>query len=110
MNYFSSPDEAMDSPDAMRPWAALALDCALRARAGKSLVKANERAKAVVKTAAKTTRKKQRIEFKNSSQRNVITEIKLYSASCHRITALIQHNPYPFDMRLQLRVFERCKN
>ena len=35
MNYFSAPDEAMDSPDAMRPWAALALDCALRARAGK---------------------------------------------------------------------------
>jgi DNA transformation protein len=35
MNYFSSPEEAMDSPDAMRPWAALALDCALRARGGK---------------------------------------------------------------------------
>ena len=33
MNYFSSPEEAMDSPDAMRPWAALALGCALRARA-----------------------------------------------------------------------------
>ena len=36
MNYFSSPEEAMDSPDAMRPWAALALECALRARAAKS--------------------------------------------------------------------------
>jgi DNA transformation protein and related proteins len=35
MNYFSSPEDAMDSPDAMRPWAALALECALRARAGK---------------------------------------------------------------------------
>ena len=33
MNYFSAPEEAMDSADAMRPWAALALDCALRARA-----------------------------------------------------------------------------
>ena len=32
MNYFSSPEEAMDSPDAMRPWAMLALECALRAR------------------------------------------------------------------------------
>ena len=32
MNYFSSPAEAMDSPDAMRPWASLALECALRAR------------------------------------------------------------------------------
>ncbi len=36
MKYFSAPEEAMDSPDAMRPWAALALDCALRARAGKT--------------------------------------------------------------------------
>lgn len=35
MNYFSSPEEAMDSPDAMRPWARLALECALRARAVK---------------------------------------------------------------------------
>ncbi len=35
MNYFSSPEEAMDSPDAMRPWAMLALECALRARAVK---------------------------------------------------------------------------
>jgi DNA transformation protein and related proteins len=35
MNYFSSPEEAMDSPDAMRPWATLALECALRARAAK---------------------------------------------------------------------------
>ena len=36
MNYFSSPEEAMESPDAMRPWASLALECALRARAVKS--------------------------------------------------------------------------
>ena len=35
MNYFSSPEDAMDSPDAMRPWAAMALECALRARAAK---------------------------------------------------------------------------
>jgi DNA transformation protein and related proteins len=39
MNYFSAPEDAMDSPDAMRPWAALALDCALRARADKGLPK-----------------------------------------------------------------------
>ena len=57
MNYFSSPEEAMDSPDAMRPWAALALDCALRARTGKSLVKL-KKTKVVAKTAARTTRKK----------------------------------------------------
>lgn len=38
MNYFCAPDEAMDSPDAMRPWAALALQCAVRASLGKRAV------------------------------------------------------------------------
>jgi DNA transformation protein and related proteins len=32
MNYYSAPDEAMESHDAMRPWARLALDNALKAR------------------------------------------------------------------------------
>ena len=35
MGYWSAPDAAMESPAQMRPWAALALDCALRAAAGK---------------------------------------------------------------------------
>jgi DNA transformation protein and related proteins len=35
MNYFCAPQEGMDSADAMRPWAALALECALRAQAAK---------------------------------------------------------------------------
>ncbi len=35
MNYYSAPEEAMDSPDAMRPWARLALDCAASAMAVK---------------------------------------------------------------------------
>jgi DNA transformation protein and related proteins len=35
VDYYSAPEEAMDSPDAMRPWAALALECAVRARASK---------------------------------------------------------------------------
>jgi DNA transformation protein and related proteins len=35
MNYFCAPEDAMDSADAMRPWAALALACAVRAHAGK---------------------------------------------------------------------------
>ena len=55
MYYFSSPEEAMDSPDAMRPWAALALDCALRARAGKNQAKPKKNAS---KTAAKSARNK----------------------------------------------------
>jgi DNA transformation protein and related proteins len=58
MNYFTSPEEAMDSPDAMRPWAALALDCALRARAGKRLTKPKKAPKSVAQPAAKATRKK----------------------------------------------------
>ena len=33
MNYYSAPEEAIDSPDAMRPWARLALDCAMSALA-----------------------------------------------------------------------------
>ena len=45
INYFSAPEEAMDSTDAMRPWAALALDCALRARAGKPVAKPKVAAK-----------------------------------------------------------------
>ena len=35
MNYYSAPEEAMDSPDAMQPWARLALDCALQAKLAK---------------------------------------------------------------------------
>lgn len=41
MNYYTAPDEAMESPDAMRPWAQLALNCALKAQ----VVKAKPRAK-----------------------------------------------------------------
>ena len=52
MNYFSAPEEAMDSPDAMRPWAALALDCALRARAGKVVAKRVAKPKTVAKKKA----------------------------------------------------------
>jgi hypothetical protein len=46
MNYFTAPEDAMDSPDAMRPWAALALECAVRAQAAKR--------KPAAKSAAKT--------------------------------------------------------
>ena len=53
MNYFSAPEEAMDSPDAMRPWAALALNCALRARAGKQAGKRAGKRAPKPKTVAK---------------------------------------------------------
>ena len=35
LNYFSAPEEAMESPPLMEPWARLALAAALRARAAK---------------------------------------------------------------------------
>ena len=64
MNYYSAPEEAMDSPDAMRPWARLALDCAASAltlrlarRAGKGQSvkpKVKPTAKSKAKPASKT--------------------------------------------------------
>ena len=35
VSYFSAPDQAMESPALMQPWARLALEAALRARAAK---------------------------------------------------------------------------
>jgi DNA transformation protein and related proteins len=40
MGYYTAPEEAMDSQEAMRPWARLALECALRARAAKPAARA----------------------------------------------------------------------
>jgi DNA transformation protein and related proteins len=42
MGYYTAPEEAMDSPDAMRPWARLALECAVKARARKPPAKPRE--------------------------------------------------------------------
>ena len=33
MNYYTTPDDTLESPDAMLPWARLALSCALEAKA-----------------------------------------------------------------------------
>lgn len=49
MNYYSAPDEAMESPDAMAPWARLALECALKAR--QAPVKAKPKRPATTSTA-----------------------------------------------------------
>lgn len=56
MGYYTAPEEAMDSQDAMRPWAQLALECALRARVAKPSKAAAKRAPAR-KPAAKASRK-----------------------------------------------------
>jgi DNA transformation protein and related proteins len=60
MGYYTAPEEAMDSQDAMRPWAQLALECALRARAAKPPVRASAKpvAKAVAKPAKPRAAKK----------------------------------------------------
>lgn len=50
VNYYTAPDEAMESPDAMLPWARLAFGCALEAKAK---AKAKPKAKAKVKPKAK---------------------------------------------------------
>jgi DNA transformation protein and related proteins len=39
VSYWTAPDEAMDSPEAMRPWAMLALDASLRSAAAKLAAK-----------------------------------------------------------------------
>lgn len=49
MNYYSAPDEAMESRAVMQPWGRLALDCALKARATRK-----PRAKAAIKKRATT--------------------------------------------------------
>jgi DNA transformation protein and related proteins len=52
MGYYTAPEEAMDSQDAMRPWAQLALECALRARAARPPVKTSAKpSKAAAKRA-----------------------------------------------------------
>jgi DNA transformation protein and related proteins len=57
MGYYTAPEEAMASQEAMRPWAQLALECALRARAAKPAAKtsAKPRAKPASKAPAKPT-------------------------------------------------------
>lgn len=55
LGYYSAPEEAMESAALMLPWARLALDCALRARATKPAKKPKPASKAPAK--AKTQAK-----------------------------------------------------
>lgn len=56
LNYYAAPEEAMESPAVMLPWARVALDCALRARAAKAPRKPKA-PKTVKKITAKKTAK-----------------------------------------------------
>lgn len=60
MSYWNAPDDAMDSPEAMRPWAMLALQAAQRGAAAKSAKKPKQKAaktatKKIARQAAKKT-------------------------------------------------------
>ena len=54
MNYYSAPEEAMDSPQQMAPWARLALEAALKAKVNVK-VPVNAKAKTKLKIKIKTT-------------------------------------------------------
>lgn len=53
LNYYSAPEEAMESPALMLPWGRLALDCALKARAAKPVRKPKPKTKAPAKAKTK---------------------------------------------------------
>ena len=66
VNYYTAPDDAMESPDAMLPWARLALRCALEAKAT-----AKPKAKTIAKPTAKsktTTQPKSKVVAKSLSK------------------------------------------
>lgn len=52
LNYFSAPDEAMESPGQMQPWARLALAAALRARRPAAPAKAHKARAATARSKA----------------------------------------------------------
>ncbi|MDP3821087.1 MAG: TfoX/Sxy family protein [Burkholderiales bacterium] len=58
MAYFTAPEEAMESPPLMQPWARLALAAALRARAAKPPARAPKAQARARKGSAKTAPKK----------------------------------------------------
>ena len=58
MGYFSAPEEAMESPPLMQPWARLALAAALRARALKPPARASKPQARARKGSAKAAPKK----------------------------------------------------
>ncbi|MCC7247239.1 MAG: TfoX/Sxy family protein [Lysobacter sp.] len=55
VGYWTPPDEAMDAPDAMRPWARLALEASARSGAAKPQSKKRPARKKAAKTSATKT-------------------------------------------------------
>ena len=60
--YFRPPEEALESPALMGPWARLAFEAALRAANAKFSAKTKKSTTAVVKRAAKSAPKKTAVE------------------------------------------------
>ncbi len=79
MSYWSAPDEAMDDPDAMTPWARLAMDAATRAAAAKPAAKkTGAKRTAVEKVAVKKTVLKKSVlkktALKKSAMKKAVTK------------------------------------
>jgi DNA transformation protein and related proteins len=74
MGYYAAPEEAMDSQDAMRPWAALALECALRARAARPPTGAS--AKRPTRASAKPTPKARAMPAAKPDVKAVVKPLK----------------------------------
>jgi DNA transformation protein and related proteins len=68
MGYYTAPEEAMDSTDAMRQWARLALESALRARASKPASKSKPKAAAKAPTKPATPRAAKKAAPRKSSK------------------------------------------
>jgi DNA transformation protein and related proteins len=57
VNYYAAPDEAMESPDTMLPWARLAFSCALEAKS-KAKPKAQPKVKPKIEAKPKVKKNK----------------------------------------------------
>ncbi|MCJ0764875.1 TfoX/Sxy family protein [Variovorax terrae] len=68
LNYYSAPDDAMESPGAMAQWARQALDCALKARSAKA-VRPRRAATPAAKPASPRTRRPTAPAPKTSARR-----------------------------------------
>jgi DNA transformation protein and related proteins len=71
MHYYTAPEEAMDSREAMLPWAQLALECALKARAAKPLKTPKPVKQAAKKAAPKAQLRTQPLPKKEEKPRLV---------------------------------------
>lgn len=88
MSYWSAPDEAMDDPDAMTPWARLAMDAATRAAAAKPAVKKTDAKRtAVEKVAVKKTVSKKAASKKTALKKTALKKAVTKKATARNATA-----------------------